>query len=64
MTTTTTDWRERFASARRGVAFGHPVRILSVARTGVRCRFPDGHVERVHPEDLAIASDPERKVQA
>ena len=45
--------RARVADGNRNaVVFDRPVRIMSVATTGVRCRFPDGHIERIHPEDI------------
>lgn len=51
-----TGHRERIASGqRRAVAFGAPVRVLTVSRSGVRVRYPDGHVERLHPEDVRAA---------
>lgn len=35
---------------RRAIVYGGPVRIVSIARAGVRIRFADGHVERAHVE--------------
>lgn len=47
------DLRARVASGDRlANAFGQSVRILTIASSGVRVRFPDGHIERVHPEDV------------
>lgn len=53
-------WMARFVGQRRGMAFDKPVRILTVASSGVRCRFPDGHVERVHPDDLVTGAEMSR----
>lgn len=49
--------RERLRRGdRNATAFGHPVRILTVSRThGLRVRFPDGSVQRAHPEDVIAA---------
>nr|DAL17849.1 MAG TPA_asm: hypothetical protein [Caudoviricetes sp.] len=45
--------RDRLASGRRiATAYGQKVRVLTVARTGLRIRFSDGRVGRAHPEDV------------
>ncbi|WP_306233856.1 hypothetical protein [Agrococcus beijingensis] len=45
--------RQRIANGNRSaVVLGARVTILTVARSGVRVRFPDGHIERAHPEDV------------
>lgn len=45
--------RARIASGRRqAVAHGKPVRLLTVSKHGVRVRYPDGHIEVTHPEDV------------
>lgn len=51
-------WQDRFLGVKRAVAFDKfPVRVLSVSKTGVRCMFPDGHVERLHPDDLTTSHE-------
>lgn len=36
------------------------VRILSTSTAGLRCRFPDGHIERLHPDDVVLDQRRER----
>lgn len=48
--TRTATWRTA-GMALRGAA-GVPVRLLTWSKTGVRAKFPDGHVERLHHDDV------------
>lgn len=62
--TTSPTWQDRFTGVRWAEAFGKSVRVLSVAKSGVRCRFPDGHVERLHPDDLTTPQEAARTLAA